>query len=255
MTSLKTIRLADIEAAEAKFICKDFIPLPVGAVAILNSPGGIGKSFLALQIADKYAVVGGKTIIWSVEDKPSIIRNRFELLIDEHLTVPESMTLIEIVKENAIQFAKIEHGIFKLNTDLLAAMINKLCDKHAGLLVIDPMLSFYGGNENDNSQADIFMLGLSMLAQKLDISILLIHHSKKDGSDVRGATAFHNKCRARYQISIIKNGESVDKDAWDKGLRRIRIEKDSWGLRKYFFHQSEGEDWMNIQVVPVSKWI
>lgn len=61
------------------------------------------------------------------------------------------------------------------------------------LVVIDPLIGFFSGNENDNSQAKQFMSVLTSIATQNNQAILVIHHNTKQdqegNSTTRGASA------------------------------------------------------------------
>ena len=257
---IKVVKLSDVTPASASFILQDFMPIPKGAVTILNSLGGIGKTRLAIIAADRFAQADGKSMLWLTEDFPGQVRAIFDDLVNAGLAHKDSMRNMNLVLNEAIQMLYIDSKVAKLNIDIVKTLADSLLDNDSGLLVLDPLLSFYGGNENDNSQADIFMLGLTAVAKMIDVPVLLIHHNRKsigvgDEDVFRGATAFHNKCRARYSLTKIKDREGIDKIKTDAGYRLLTIKKDSWGLRKYFYKLSGGKDSMEVRIAPEIKWI
>ncbi len=261
MTTIKP--LSDIKSVKANFILQGYIPLPIGAVTMLNSDGGIGKTRLSLLIADKLSSLEGKkSLLWLTEDYSGQVRHMYDELIKNDMAKESNLENIYIEEKDAVQLAYVENRIFKLNADEIEKIGNSIIDVDAKLLVLDPLLSFYGGNENDNSQADIFMLGLVKIAQKCNISVLIIHHNRKamDGSDsgvFRGASAFHNKCRCRYSLSKCKTSDGkIDIEKHNAGYRRLRLEKDSWGAIRYFTKLTDGEIETDIKVMPErDKWI
>jgi RecA-family ATPase len=91
-------------------------------------------------------------------------------------------------------------------------------------LVLDPLLSFFGSNENDNSSARLFLNALSRLVRGTKKSILLIHHtgkSKADNEDdpykilevlknqIRGASAFVDGVRTALYLKKNRDNEKV----------------------------------------------
>ena len=253
--------LSKIVPMRASFLLTGYIPLPIGAVTMLNSMGGVGKSRYAMLIADKLSTLEDKkTLLWMTEDYPGQVRHSYDELIADNMAKPESLDNIFVVEGEAVQLAYVENRIFKPSTKEIKKISDAVLDVDASLLVLDPLLSFYGGNENDNSQADIFMLGLVRIAQALKISILLIHHNRKgmngEDSTFRGATAFHNKCRARYALTVCKDGNEINTWKYEAGYRRIRLAKDSWGGIKYFAKLSGGGYETDIKVMPaMEKWL
>ena len=252
MIELKSIKpLAEVKPIEASFILKDYIPLPVGAVTILNSEGGTGKSRCSLLIADRLsAYENGKSLLWMTEDRPEQVKVIFDEFVRESMVSPESQKDIYLIDDPPVQLSFIENKIFKINLDAAEAIANKVTEIEAKLLVLDPLLAFYGGNENDNSQACLFMQTLTELAKLTDIAILLIHHNRKvslEGKeDFRGATAFHNECRMRYSLSK----RTVDEYDYNAGYRTLRLEKDNWGGFKYWRKFTGGPRETKIKIAP-----
>ena len=91
------------------------------------------------------------------------------------------------------------------------------------LLVVDPMARFYGGNENDNATATLFVSLLERLKTILNTTVLCIHHISK-GDPVtdtksldkalhqdaaRGASALTGA--ARWQLNLVPIPQKVAK--------------------------------------------
>jgi hypothetical protein len=55
------------------------------------------------------------------------------------------------------------------------------------LVVLDPMVSFYGGNENDTEQMSKFVNGLNSIIADYECAVVIIHHANKK-SEMRGST-------------------------------------------------------------------
>jgi len=82
------------------------------------------------------------------------------------------------------------------------------------------------------------------------MTILIIHHANKDGQS-RGASAFHDGVRCRYELGFISDKDGkVDADVFSKGLRKVIIKKDNWGIRKYLWKLTDGKDDFIIKVAP-----
>ena len=99
-------------------------------------------------------------------------------------------------------------------------------------IVFDPLLAFYGGDENDNSQARIFMQPFMNWAAEEGKAIVFIMHSSKEGK-IRGAGAFIDACRSAYSISRVYQKNNIDLDPENMHNRKIKIEKDNYGAFKY----------------------
>ena len=105
-------------------------------------------------------------------------------------------------------------------------------------IVFDPLLAFYGADENDNSQARLFMQPFMNWCKEMNKSIVFLHHSNKPvGSDnlsrTRGAGAFVDAARVCYEMNKIykKDNKTLDLDCLH--LRDIKLSKDNYGAIKH----------------------
>jgi hypothetical protein len=98
------------------------------------------------------------------------------------------------------------------------------------LLVIDPLSAAAAiADENSNAQVGIVAAELATLARKLDIVLLLVHHTGKAAAGApgsqhaaRGASAL--ACRSRWIMQLSPRGGEHD----DQPLLEARIVKDSY---------------------------
>ena len=88
------------------------------------------------------------------------------------------------------------------------------------LIVIDPLIAFFGADENSNADARFFMSLLNKWCVDENKTIILIHHhSKSNGtskSSARGASAFIDACRMHYIIEKVENDSRSRKVIIDK---------------------------------------
>ncbi|MHB1665333.1 MAG: AAA family ATPase [bacterium] len=213
---------SDIVAKKTSFLLEDFIPLPAGAVTMISSRGGSGKSALALQLALQAANREIKTLSWFSEDPDYTTKYRLQkiaeftnIAINNNLKISDQIPFQILLKNNN-----------KVSINSLFFEFKSAC-KDFTIIIIDPLIAFYGGNENDNGEARLFMDLLTEWAKQENKSIVLIHHQSKFATlgDARGATAFIDACRAHYTIEI---------DKQDDKCVKVKIEKDNWGIKQFF---------------------
>ena len=148
------------------------------------------------------------------------------------------------------QLAQRENGLFKANYKEIDRIGETLIVHKVGLAVFDPLLAFYGGNENDNSEARVFIQAFAEWAKKAEITTIIIHHANKDG-DSRGATAFHDGVRARYELDMPRDADGeTNKELSGQGFRVAKLKKDNWGARKYLWKLTDGEDEITLKIMP-----
>ena len=249
--SLKFKYLSEIQATEANFILKNFLPIPKSAVTLLSASGGTGKTRLSLIMADRHIQETSEVVaLWLTEDYPGQVRATFDELVRNNLAKASSLSKMMLIINEPPQLAKRVQGIFKANYEEINKIGETLILNNVGFAVFDPLLAFYGGNENDNSEARVFIQTFAEWAKKADITSLIIHHANANGGS-RGATAFHDGVRARYELDVPRDDddkaiESLTKD----GFRVAKLKKDNWGIRKYLWRLTDGADEITLKVMP-----
>ena len=236
---LKTFR--NVKNKDIEFILKDFLPIPKKAVTLLSAKGGAGKSWLVLQLALKYINQTGKKVFaWLSEDPDFATKKRAEKILNEIL-----------INHNDTKYFDINHPIYNnfcylgsetrpfhlIEYDYKNKKINPLFYKlkHTlrdfDFIILDPLIAFFGGDENNNSQAREFMNLLTEWADKEDKAILVVHHNNKSTTGgIRGASAFVDAVRLQYELF---SNENIDKkEILPAGYRKIKIKKDNWGVER-----------------------
>lgn len=206
---------------------------------------------LSLIMADKFIKENDEFVaLWLTEDYPGQIRASFEDMAKSNIVSLSSMAKMLILLSEPPQLAKRENGIFKANYKAIEDIGKGLILKGVSLAVFDPLLAFYGGNENDNSEARVFIQAFASWANNAKITTVIIHHANKDGAS-RGATAFHDGVRCRYELSMPLDAKGeIDKYQTKQGLRTATLKKDNWGVRKYLWRLTDGHDDIKLKIMP-----
>ena len=163
-----------------RFLCR-------GAGALLIGPSGIGKSTAIMQLAISWAV--GRTCfgikparalkilyVQAENDEGDLCEMRDGVL--EHLDLKESDR--EILEKNFVcVFENSRAGI-----ELAGALDVLLEDHRPDLLILDPALSYIGGDANQQEPVSRFLRGLiNPILQKHSCGVLIIHHTSKQSGD------------------------------------------------------------------------
>ena len=236
--------LSEVSSKGAEFLLEGFLPIPKRAVTLLSASGGTGKTRLSLVMADKHIQeTGEKVALWLTEDFKGQVRHTFDELVKSGICKSNSMDNIRLILNQPPQLAKRENGLFKANYKAIEDIGKALVLDGISFAVFDPLLAFYGGNENDNSEARVFIQTFAEWAKVSEITTLIIHHSNKEGGS-RGATAFHDGVRCRYELNIIE-----DERKHAAGYREVILKKDNWGAKVPFW-KLYGEDPAYIRLMP-----
>jgi len=234
---LRKTKMRDVVAEKPEFWCTNWLPIPVGVATMISGTGGTGKGWLALQLAIRLAREGKRSYLWFSEDIVGLVKERYEIIKREILVGnwDEADDLVEITDEPPF---------FMLDTDRYGNA--KISDRFYGvqreldeydMILFDPLLAFYGGDENNNSQARIFMQPFMNWVMGKKKSIIFLHHSKKEGG-FRGAGAFMDAMRSGYEIethTITKDGKEIP-DPKRSHLKQIRLVKDNYGASLHTKH-------------------
>lgn len=250
-SNLKWQWLNNIKAQEAMPIIPQVLPIPKSEVSILAAPGGVGKSFLSIRLAMEYANThDGIAGLWLSEDAEAQVKFRQEL-ISKRFGIKEPINKIATITVDPEPFLiRNGFGIFEPNYEALEKFTQWAAALNVTFLVIDPIINFFGGNENDNVQARAFMAPFVKWAHGTGITILFIHHSSKAGAGARGASDFVNGVKCVYTLDYPRDedGNILPIDA-KEGRRELQIIKDNLYMAKYL--DEDGKK--TLQVMPAKE--
>jgi len=236
--------ISSIEAKEADFFGKEWLPFPKKAVSLVTAGGGVGKSFLMLQAAMRMIDAEDVNVfMWLSEDPIELSRFRFEMIATKVLQKDfnKYYNKLDIAGSDSetIHFLQEERNKIQINGLFyqLKAMLKKY-----DVIILDPLIAMYGGDENNNAHAKQFINLFSRWATVENKTIIFIHHGTKNTAQSRGASAFVDAVRLVYQVEVLKNSEG---EQIDDHLRLITLAKDNNGAKKYL-----GDFQVKRQVFP-----
>ena len=190
-----------------------------GELTVIGSPGGAGKSSLAIGMAICAAtnrellgekIRGGanlKALVINGEDSTDEIRRRVWAFSLEHGLTERDLINLTIAGADdswvqGVSFLKTnEKGMSTVNQAGLDALQLALDALRPDIIVLDPLVSFCaGGNMNDNSGMSLVMRKLKGIAAKNRCAVIIVHHTRKGGDAgnveaISGAAAITNLAR------------------------------------------------------------
>ena len=186
--------------------------LTAGNICILAGEGGIAKSALTISLALSYACagvaepdnarmkpllgdifrgIGGRVIMVNYEDSPGTLSAKMTKLA-AHWGVPET-AMDNVFVQNLIgkPLYTTTKGITRADIEDVSKMFiddgwdqiwREIDDIKPSLVVLDPCLSAFTGNQNDPGEVRYFLMAVAERAQFLghDMGVLMVAHSNKD---------------------------------------------------------------------------
>ena len=225
---LEINNITNIEDKEVEFICQGWLPIPIKTVSLITAPGGTGKSSFVLQIAIRAIQEQKikKAFLWLSEDPKEISKNRFNKIFDKVVKASDESikSKIDISDSPTIQFLYDDQRRVEVSP-LFSHFKVKL--QAYDLIILDPLIAFYGTDENNNSNARRFMQLFTDWANKENKTIIFIHHSTKNTTQSRGASAFVDAVRTVYEIDQLRDKEG---NVIESNKRMIKLTKDNYGI-------------------------
>jgi RecA-family ATPase len=194
--------------------------VPGGCVTSLYGDGGSGKTLIALWLmvamASRYRVnwlgeraLGFKSVgLFSEDDADELVRRLHRICEGcevDFAEVASSIVALPGVGLDAVVAYFAETGELVV-TPIMDALLDKVRETGAALLVLDYAASIFGGNEIDRWQVSTFMRRLNAIAKENDIAILLLGHPSVDGMKggrgTSGSTAWRNQSRSFLHLTV-----------------------------------------------------
>lgn len=196
----------------------------VGSATVISGPGGVGKSNFALLLAlalgspfitgylDLTIAPHVSTLLIQAENAAADTKERLKSIC----TYPELKTGLEHVYSLTEDCSDIRilDGDFN-NNHFFKRVLEDIRRTGVGLVIIDPLISFYHGDENDNSTMRRFLDRLTQLMSLTGVAIILVHHvgrggASKDSSYAgRGASAVGDWAHNSFLLRMADPKEGI----------------------------------------------
>lgn len=202
-----------------------------GEITVLGSPGGFGKSSLAIGMGVSIAVgkellgeqIRGsnlKVLLVNGEDGGEEIQRRVWAYclahnIGEHELARLYVAGVDDPRVQKLSFLQTnEKGHSQLDASGIDQLRAALQILSPDVVVLDPLVAFCAsGNMNDNPSMSLVMRGLKGLAAEFECAILLVHHTRKNAEAgsadaISGAASIVNLARRAIMPVWVSDDEA-----------------------------------------------
>jgi hypothetical protein len=232
---------AVISAADLKVSFSDIphrrwlygVDLVRGDMTLVGSPGGAGKTSLAIGMAVSIAVgrplleekiFGGEgleALYINAEDSGIEMKRRIWAFCLKHNIEEQDLNRLYVAGTDDPHVQRLsflrtnEKNSSVLNQEGFEQLESLISALRPDLVVLDPLVTLCGGgNINDNAAMSLVMLELKRLAIKYDCAVLIIHHTRKGGDlttaeAISGASAIVNLARRAIMPVTMTDDEAT----------------------------------------------
>ena len=168
--------LARTDITSVEWYIKDF--LPKRGIIMISAREGIGKTMFTQNMAlalttgetlflDKFEVIPAETLYIDLDMGDEDFFSRFKTML-KGKEIPKTFHFVSLTALNVcdkVDLARLEHEIKKKKIDVV---------------VLDCLGKIWNGNENDSQECKALFKILRYLEKTYNISIIIIHHHKKN---------------------------------------------------------------------------
>lgn len=201
--------------------------------------GGTGKSIFGLIVAfhlaagrdfHPYKCVNGpkRVAIISVEEDQDELDRRLHAIAKVFQFDDDAAANLFIVHMESPIIATSDRRGIVAATDIAAELEKQLGRLVVDVIMIDPFVEVWNGNENDNSQVRSALGVIRGFCRRMDAACLLMHHVKKGGvtpGDIdagRGASSLGGLVRIAHTITNMSKDEAATLNVSNpKGIVRV----------------------------------
>ena len=207
--------------------------IPAGGLVGLVGPPGVGKTFVALDMALSVAsgqlwqglpTQHGRVLYISAEGRGGLSKRVAAWLHDRQIRA--SMAKLAWLLEAIPVYGDSES-------------VEKLIRRHheelgffPDLVVIDTLARCFDGDENIQEDMGRFVAGADRLREEFDATVLVVHHTRLDGERERGNTAFRGAADTMIFVSkeskqheiVLSCNKQKDAEEFDNIELRLKME-------------------------------
>jgi RecA-family ATPase len=205
--------------------------LPSKIVAAIIAAGGTGKSYLAMHlavcVASESCLFGrhqprsaAKVVFISGEDDRHELQRRLHKVVaglspQARSLVNKNLQFIDLADSFELFTERNNKGEIDITKipGLICDQIISQIGSDIGLVIVDPVARFRGGEENLAADATRFVQALQQIRDQLNTAVLCLHHVNKGAgtggnqNNARGSSAFIDGVRLVFQLNALLEPE------------------------------------------------
>lgn len=211
------------------WVIDGFIPSKI--VAAVIAAGGTGKSYFAMHLA--VCIASGtplfgrhqprsaaKVVFISGEDDQHELQRRLHKVVaglspQARSLVNQNLHFIDLADSFELFTEKNNKGEVDITKtpSLICKQIIEQVGSDIGLVIVDPVARFRGGDENFAADATRFVQALQQIQDQLSTAVLCLHHVNKGAgsggnqNNARGSSAFIDGVRLVFQLNTLLEPE------------------------------------------------
>jgi len=242
-------------------------------IAMLVSPGGVGKT--ALSLVQAISIATGRDLlgewvgepkrvwVWNLEDPREEMEKRIAAICLHYGVTSEDLggrLLLDIGRETELCITYEEPKDEKKDGDkssknepkiarpVCEERLSNACVKHRiDVLIIDPFVASHDKIENDTVQMNKVAAAFSRTAEKANIAVLLVHHMRKTNGEgvtidaARGAKSITDATRSAVLLEQMSEDE-----AENAGVKNRRLYFKESNAKPSMSPPSEAAKWYKL---------
>jgi DNA-binding MarR family transcriptional regulator len=214
--------------------------LPSRGLCMVYGASGVGKSFWALDLAYKLAFQD--SVVYIVAEGEAGMSERVLALMRHKGIVPDKITFVL--------------GVVNLFDGNELETFSRLANAHNPKLIVVDTLAMCTGTADENSARDMKVIidSCKRITRQLNTSVMLVHHTNKEGRQARGSGRLFNDCDTVIRLTRMDDVIQVESQK-----TKDRAKFKTYYLREVNvplgYKDDQGQDVASLVLMPAEKVI
>jgi hypothetical protein len=177
--------------------------------------------------------------ILNLEDPRDELERRITATMLHHSIQPEDVAgklFVDSGRERGLCTATQGREGVQINVPEVEALITEIKARGIDVLIVDPFVSSHRVSENDNGAIDVVAKEWGRVAERCNIAIDLVHHTRKLGGEEassensRGAVSLLGAARSARVLNRMSDAQKADAGVSDDPLTYFSVDRDKANL-------------------------